>query len=65
MKFTFQLIIFYLILTSSSYAYMDPGSTSIIIQMLISAVVGSIVAIKIYYFKLKTFFKKIFKKKKN
>jgi len=44
---------------------MDPGSASIIIQMLISAVVGSIVAIKIYYFKLKTFFKKIFKKKKN
>jgi len=62
-------IIFYFLLTSSSYAYLDPGTGSIILQLII----GFIAAISSWCFifwskikfilsKLKTYF---VKKKKN
>ena len=38
---------------SDAYAYIDPGSGSMIIQMIIGALVGVGITIKIYWYKLK------------
>ena len=38
---------------SDAYAYIDPGSGSLIIQIIIGALVGAGITIKIYWYKLK------------
>lgn len=38
---------------SDAYAYLDPGSGSIIIQAIIGAFVGIGITLKIYWYKLK------------
>ena len=59
------LIIFNLLLSTKVYAYIDPGSGSIILQAIIAALAGAGTAISIYWKKVKLFFSKIFKKKDN
>jgi len=61
----FSIILFYFFLSSSAYAYIDPGSGSIILQAIIAAFVGASTTITIYWKKIKLFFSKIFKKKDN
>lgn len=72
MKTFFVLVFFLLSSTSNAYAYIDPGTVSIVLQGLISAVAATIVALKIYWVKVLKFFgiqkkmklsKKIIKKK--
>jgi len=41
------------ILISDAYAYLDPGSGSIIFQAIIGALIGVGIAVKIYWEKLK------------
>ena len=38
-----------------AYAYLDPGTTSMILQALIGALVGGAIAIKVYWNKVKDF----------
>ena len=59
------IIIFSLLFSTNSYAYIDPGSGSIILQAIIAAFAGAGTAITIYWKKVKLFFSKIFKKKDN
>ena len=59
------VIIFSLLFSTNSYAYIDPGSGSIILQAIIAAFAGAGTAITIYWKKVKLFFSKIFKKKDN
>jgi len=59
------VIIFSLLFCTNSYAYIDPGSGSIILQAIIAAFAGAGTAITIYWKKVKLFFSKIFKKKDN
>ena len=44
------------------YAYLDPGSTSIIIQAVIGAIASGIFFIKMFWFKIKKFIKDFFNK---
>ena len=37
----------------SAFAYIDPGTGSMVVQVLIGAIVGVGVAIKVYWYKLK------------
>ena len=37
----------------SAYAYIDPGTGSMVVQVLIGALVGLSIAIKVYWYKLK------------
>ncbi len=39
-----------------AHAYLDPGTGSMILQGIIGAVVGGLVALKLYWARLKTFF---------
>ena len=43
-----------------SYAYIDPGTGSYVIQLLLAAVVGGLFALKIFWKNVKTFFKNLF-----
>lgn len=54
-----QLILLLLVLATSQplYAYLDPGSGSFIIQMIIASVLGGFYAIKLYWKRLVGFFK--------
>jgi len=61
----FLTLITYFFLSTNSYAYIDPGSGSIILQAIIAAFVGASTTITIYWKKIKLFFSKIFKKKNN
>ena len=42
--------------TTPAYAYLDPGTGSIILQGLIAGVAGALVVVKLYWSRLKTFF---------
>ena len=50
------LILFGLVFSTDSYAYIDPGSGSIILQAIIAAIAGAGTAITIYWKKVKLFF---------
>jgi hypothetical protein len=45
---------------STPPAYIDPGTGSLIIQVLIGALVGGLVAVKVFWSRIKTFFKGLF-----
>ena len=46
-------------------AYIDPGTGSLIIQVLIGVVAGATVAAKIYWSRIKHFFMKLFSTRSN
>ena len=64
---TFNVLILCIMLLFSQnvYAYLDPGTGSYILQMLIATVVGGLFVAKLYFQKLKGFLEKIFSKGKN
>jgi len=51
--FSLVLLAFFGAYIQSAYAYIDPGTGSMVAQMLIGALVGVGVAIKVYWYKLK------------
>ena len=57
-----QVIPAIVILTPPKFidAYLDPGTGSIIIQVIIGVAVGGLFAVKIFWNRIKTFFKKLF-----
>jgi len=50
------LVILMLVFSSNSYAYIDPGSGSLILQGLLAAIASATTLIGIYYAKIKQFF---------
>jgi len=42
-----------------AYAYLDPGTGSLLIQMLIGGVIAGLYTIKMYWYQLKSFIKRI------
>jgi hypothetical protein len=55
-------LIFFLARPRVSYAYIDPGSGSYFLQMLIGVFIGTLFAVRIYWAKIKSFFIGLFKK---
>jgi len=47
---------------SDAYAYLDPGTGTIILQSLIGVLIGVAITLKIYWFKIKEKFSNISKK---
>ena len=54
------LCLFHIVLPSTVYAYLDPGTGSYILQMAIAGVLGGLYALKLFWKNIKTFFNKIF-----
>lgn len=48
---------FFALGVGTAHAYLDPGTGSMILQAIIGAVTGALIVIKLYWYKLKTFFK--------
>jgi hypothetical protein len=46
---------FLLFFESNAYAYLDPGTGSIILQAIIAGVASSIFVVKMYWYKLRSF----------
>tara|TARA_Y100000590_G_C15180565_1_gene811057 strand:- start:174 stop:377 length:204 start_codon:yes stop_codon:yes gene_type:complete len=57
--FTFVLLI--ILYPNSAQAYLDPGSFSYLLHLIVAAIAGFFVTIKLYSIKIKNFFFKIFK----
>jgi len=55
-------IIIHFIIIQNVYGYLDPGTWSYFLQILIMVFVGGIVAIKTFWQNIKSFFSRIFKK---
>ncbi len=55
--------ILFILLTTKSFAYLDPGTGSIILQAILGFVAASIATLTLYWNKFKNFFTKIFSKK--
>ena len=45
-----------LFLTSPAYAYLDPGTGSILLQALIGGIAASVTVVSMYYQRIKAFF---------
>lgn len=54
------IVLLHLILLQRAYAYIDPGTGSIIIQVLIGALVGGLFAVKKYWKRINLFLKNLF-----
>ena len=63
-KYILNTIILFFFLNSNAYAYLDPGSGSIILQAILGFIAASLVTISFYWAKVKTFLSKLLKKKK-
>lgn len=58
----FYYLLFLLLLSNPVYAYLDPGTGSVILNLIIGAIAGLLSFVSFYWQKTKTFFKKIFTK---
>ena len=61
--FFYSLLLTFFFITPS-YSYLDPGSSSILLQAIIGFIAAVGATISIYWKKFKNFIKKIFKKNK-
>lgn len=46
--------------SQSAVAYLDPGTGSLILQMLIAGIIGAMYTVKLYWYRLKTFVAQLF-----
>ena len=68
-KVRFDLVILLIILllaasTKPAHAYLDPGSGSYIIQLIIAGGVGALFTVKTFWLQIKNFFTSLFRRKK-
>lgn len=56
LKFFLKILFFSLLLIETSYAYIDPGSGSALISVIIGFFVALGITLKTYWYKLKSFF---------
>ena len=61
-KFFYSLFLL-LLLSNPSYAYLDPGTGSVLLNLIVGAIAGLLSFVSFYWKKIKTFLKKIFLKK--
>ncbi|MDA9734242.1 hypothetical protein N9V16_01900 [SAR116 cluster bacterium] len=59
------LFIFFMSISKSAYAYLDPGSASLILQGILAAIVGGVATLGIYWTKFKVFISRFFNLKSN
>ena len=67
LKKIFCCTLYLILLSNPAYAYLDPGTGSMILNLIVGAVAGAITFASVFWQKIKIFFKRIFNKetKKN
>jgi len=58
MKILIKSLVFFICLTTYAHAYLDPGTSSVIISTIIAFFVAAWNYIKLYYSKIKDFIKR-------
>ena len=58
------LTLFYLIFPREACAYLNPGTSSFILQLIIAALVGGLFVVKLFWDKIKNFFENLFSRRK-
>ena len=51
------------LVTSPAYAYLDGGTGSVLVQSFVAGIAGFLALVKLYWQQVKTFYRKIFRKK--
>ena len=51
------LTLYWLLFPPPTYAYIDPGTGSYIVQVVIAGLLGALVSLRIYWARIKAFFK--------
>jgi hypothetical protein len=54
-----SIILGLLIYPSKAYAYLDPGTGSYVLQLLIASAIGALFALKMFWKRVSTFFKNL------
>ena len=54
---TLTIFLFTVFVAGPAHAYLDPGTGSIILQAIVGSIAGAFVVIKIYWYRIKNFFK--------
>ena len=54
--------LFFFVFPQKAYAYLDPGTGSFILQLVIAALLGGLFAVKIFWNKIKIFFRNLFRR---
>jgi hypothetical protein len=57
LKTNILLVICFVAMPTTAYAYLDPGTGSMIIQMVIGAIAAGLLTLKFYWHKITTFFR--------
>ena len=60
-RFGVYVVIFYFVLAAPTYAYIDPGSGSYFLQLLIASLLAGLYSVKIYWAKIRSFLGRILK----
>ena len=55
------LLILWVVSATPAYAYLDPGTGSMLLQALLGAIAAAITVISLYYHKVKAFFSRLLK----
>jgi hypothetical protein len=58
------LVSLFLLLPINAHAYLDPGSGSYLLQLLLAMLFGALASIKIFWSRIKAFLSGLFSKKK-
>ena len=64
-QIAFACALFLAVLVPAAHAYLDPGTGSYLLQLLIAGVLGALFAVKVYWTNVKTFFLSRFRKPKD
>lgn len=57
-------LILFVVFTKEAYAYLDPGTGSYVLQLLVAGALGGLFAVKTFWRQLVSFFTNLFSKKK-
>ena len=64
MKLTLYIILINIVYLNNAYAYLDPGTGSIILQAIVGAIAAFFASVLFYFRKFKILFKNFFNKEK-
>ena len=59
------LVVLFLFFPKRAYAYLDPGTGSYVIQILVAALVGSAVAVRVFWRNIRMFFQRLFSRRRD
>jgi len=62
MRYIFIMSLILFIFAKNSYAYLDPGTGSYILQIIVASLLGALFAVKVFWRKIVNFFKSLFKR---